>query len=182
MNFRKNILSVLVVSLAIFIANPCLAAKAVALKIGVVSIQEVIDRSDAGHSARKVLEAKQKELQPKLLKEKKALEQEAKNIEKKGSAWSQEKKQDAEREYQKRAQDYKMKVDDARYTMKQLQKKMLNPIFKRLQGVIKQVGQEEGIAIIFEKSRSNGLLYAAKNLDVTNLVLKKLNSKIVVKK
>ncbi len=179
MNFRKNMLSALVVSLAIFIANPCLAAKAAVLKIGVVSIQEVIDQSDAGHSARKVLNAKQKELQPTLMKAKKVLEQEAKNIERKGVAWSQAKKQDAEREYQKKVQDYKMKVSDARYTMKQLQKKMLDPIFKLLQGVIKQVGQEQGLAVIFEKSRSNGLLYAAQNLDVTNLVLKKLNSKTV---
>ena len=173
---KKNLLSVFIILLAAMIAYPCFAAKAATMKFGVVSIQEVIDKSEAGKSARKVLEAKQSELQPKLMEEKKALEQEAKDIEKKSSAWSAEKKQDTEREYQKKMRAYKLKVDDAQYTMKKLQKKVLDPIFKQLQGVINEVGKEEGISMIFEKSRSNGLLYADKSLDVTADVLTKLDS------
>ncbi len=181
MKLLKNMASIFVVLIALFIANPCNAAKDTPIKLGVVSVQEVIDQSNAGKSARKVLEAKQSELQPKLMKEKNALEQEAKDIEKKSSAWSAEKKQDTEREYQKKMRAYQLKVDDFQYTMKQLQKKVLDPIFKQLQSVIKEVGAEEGLTMIFEKSRSNGLLYSAPSLDVTDKILKKLDSKTASK-
>lgn len=181
MNLKKNIIFILSGLLTIIMANPCLAAQTSPLKIGVVSIQQVIDGSKAGEEARKELEAKQNELQPKLIKEKKALEEEAKEIQKKSSVWSEDKRQETERQYQKKMRAYQLKVDDAQYTMKQLQKKVLAPIFKQLQGVLDEVGKQEGLSIIFEKSRSNGLLYADESLDITDKVLKKLDMQTTAK-
>ncbi len=174
-NFRnKSIIIACCFVCSLMLIKPVFAASS--LKIGVVSIQKVIDNSKAGQRARKVLEAKQNELQPQLMKEKKALEKEANDIEKKSSVWSADKKRATERDYQKKMRAYQIKVNDAQYTMKQLQKKVLNPIFKQLQGVINEVGRTEGLSLIFERSKSNGLLYADSKLDVTDLVLKKIDA------
>ncbi len=181
LNFRnKSIIIACCFICSLILVKPVFAASP--LKIGVISIQKVIDNSKAGQRARKVLEAKQNELQPKLMKEKKALEKEARDIEKKSSVWSADKKQATERDYQKKMRAYQIKVNDAQYTMKQLQKKVLNPIFKQLQAVINEVGRTEGLSLIFEKSKSNGLLYADSKLDVTSVVLKKMDAETAAAK
>jgi outer membrane protein len=71
-----------------------------------------------------------------------------------------------------------LKVEDAQYEMKQLEKKVLDPIFKELQAVITEVGKKEGLTLVFEKSRSNGLLYADESLDISEVVRKTLDEKM----
>ena len=148
------------------------------LKMGTMSIQDVIDGSKAGMAARKVLQAKQSELQPSLKDEQAVLKEQAKDIEKKSSVWSEEVKAEKERKYQKAMREYQLKVEDAQYEMKQLEKKVLDPIFKELQAVITEVGKKEGLSIVFEKSRSSGLLYADPTLDVSDIVVKELDARM----
>ena len=155
---------------------PALAADPI--KIAVFNIQQIIDNSKAGAEARKAMEAKKTELQPKFKGEQETLKALADEIEKKGSAWSEEVKAGKERDYQKKMREYQLKVEDAQFEMKQLEKKVLDPIFKQLQEVINEIGKSEGLSLIFEKSRSNGLLYAAESLDISAKVTKALDAKM----
>ncbi len=155
-----------------------LTAAAKELKVGIISIQEIIDSANVGKDARKVLEAKKSELEPKFRDEQQALQAQAKEIEKKSSVWSVEVRTEKEREYQKSLREYQLKVEDAQYEMKQLEKKVLEPIFKELQTVITEVGKKEGLTLVFEKSRSNGLLYADESLDISDSVRKALDEKM----
>ncbi len=148
------------------------------LKVATLSIQDIIDNSNAGKAARKVMEAKKSELQPKFETEQKNLQAQASEIEKKSSVWSAEVRAEKEREYQKKMREYQLKVEDASYEMKQLEKKVLDPIFKELQSVITDVGEREGLSIIFEKARSNGLLYSDKALDMSDVVIKELDKRL----
>lgn len=148
------------------------------LKVATLSIQDIIDSSKVGKEARKVLEAKKSELQPKFEAEQKVLQDQAAEIEKKSSVWSEEVRAEKERDYQKNMREYQLKVEDASYEMKQLEKKVLDPIFKELQAVIAEVGEKEGLSIIFEKARSNGLLYADKALDMSEVVIKELDKRL----
>ena len=169
------ILSAMLVA-AFFIVPLSAAAKE--LKVGIISIQEIIDTAKVGQDARKVLEAKKSELEPKFKGEQEDLQAQAKEIEKKSTVWSEDVKAEKEREYQKNLREYQLKVEDAQYEMKQLEKKVLDPIFKELQIVITDVGKKEGLSLIFEKSRSNGLLYAAEELDISDMVRKVLDEKL----
>ncbi len=180
MRLKKNTVLFLVALLAAFLTVPCFAAKDQALKFGIVSIQQAFDNSAVGKSARKVLEAKQSELQPKLLAEKKALEQEGKDIEKKISLWSPKKIQKTELEYRKKMQAYQVKVKDFQATMNQLKIDVLDPIYKRLHRIIDELAKKEGFSMIFAKS-SAGLLFANEGLDITDKVLKKLDEETPVK-
>ena len=67
---------------------PSLAADQI--KIATFNIQEIIEKSKSGSEAKKVMEAKKTELQPKFKGEQDALKAQADEIEKKGSAWSEE--------------------------------------------------------------------------------------------
>ncbi len=155
---------------------PSLAADQI--KIATFNIQEIIEKSKSGSEAKKVMEAKKTELQPKFKGEQDALKAQADEIEKKGSAWSEEVKAGKERDYQKKMREYQLKMEDAQFEMKQLEKKVLDPIFKELQTVITEIGKTEGLTLIFEKSRSNGLLYAAESLDISAKVTKALDAKM----
>jgi len=162
---------------ALFLMPLSVAAKEI--KVGVISIQEIIDTAKVGQEARKVLEAKKNELEPKFRSEQESLQAQAQEIEKKGTVWSEEVRTEKERDYQKNLREYQLKVEDAQYEMKQLEKKVLDPIFKELQAVITEVGKNEGLTLVFEKSRSNGLLYADETLDISETVRKALDEKMV---
>lgn len=166
-----------VVLIAAFFLAP-LSASAKELKVGIISIQEIIDSAKVGQEARKVLEAKKSELEPKFKGEQESIQEQAKEIEKKSTVWSEEVRAEKEREYQKNLREYQLKVEDAQYEMKQLEKKVLDPIFKELQAVITEVGKKEGLSLVFEKSRSNGLLYADESLDISEIVRKTLDEKM----
>ncbi len=166
----------LAIVLCFLLAGTSVAAEN--LKIGTIAIQDVIDGSLAGKDARKVLEAKQNELQPKFQAEQESLKEQAKEIEKKSSVWSEDVKGSKEREYQKNMREYQLKVEDAQYEMKQLEKKVLDPIFKELQSVITEIGKKNGLSMIFEKSKSGGLLYSDDSLDVTSEVIKAIDARL----
>jgi outer membrane protein len=159
----------------------CLASgtfvQAEPLNIGTISIQQVVDRSQAGQDARKVLEAKQSELQPKFQAEQETLKAQAKEIEKKSSVWSDEVRSTKERDYQKKMREYQLKVEDAQYEMKQLEKKVLDPIFKEMQAVITDLGKKKKLSMIFEKAKSGGLLYADDSLDISDEIVKELDAR-----
>jgi len=155
-------------------------AQAEGLKVGTISIQQVIDGSKAGKEARKVLEAKEQELKPKFQDEQEALKAQAKEIEKKSSVWSEDVRLNKEREYQKKMREYQLKVEDAQYEMKQLEKKVLDPIFKELQSAITDVGKRMELQMIFEESKSGGLLYADDSLDISQPVISELDARMVV--
>lgn len=161
--------------LAAFVV-PSLAADS--LKIATFNIQKIIEESKSGAEARKAMEAKKTELQSKFKGEQDSLKAQGEEIEKKGSAWSAEVKAGKERDYQKKMREFQLKVEDAQFEMKQLEKKVLDPIFKELQAVINEIGKADGLTMIFEKSRSNGLLYAAESIDISDKVTKALDAKM----
>lgn len=57
----------------------------------------------------------------------------------------------------------------------QRQQELLNPILQEVQGVIEQVRQERGYTMVFDASTA-GLLAADPNLDITGLVLQRMQS------
>lgn len=178
MKFSKLFVVAFALAGCFFVSAAVFAAD---LKIGTISIQDVIDKSQAGQEARKVLEAKQSELQPKFQAEQDSLKEQAKEIEKKSSVWSEDVRGAKEREYQKNMREYQLKVEDAQYEMKQLEKKVLDPIFKELQVVINEIGKEKGLSMIFEKAKSGGLIYADDSLDISQDVVKAVDAKMTGK-
>lgn len=142
-------------------------------KIGVMNVQKVIALSDAGKAAQSRMEQKAKDFQAKFKTEDesfKALQQE---IEKKGSAWNEEKKAEKARELQKMKRELQAKADEARFDLKQQQDKELEPILKTLEGVVDKIGKENGYTLILD-TRSG--LYFDKAIDVSDTVIKQLNA------
>ncbi|PIE69672.1 MAG: hypothetical protein CSA21_01100 [Deltaproteobacteria bacterium] len=144
-------------------------------KIGVINVQQIIVKSDAGKAAKIRLDEKAKEFQQKFQAEEQALVALQQEIEKKNSVWSEQKKQEKVREFQKKRRDLQSKTADARFELKQLEEKEFQPILKSLDGVIKAYGKKKGYYLIVEKN-NGAVLYADKAADATDAMLKELNA------
>lgn len=145
-------------------------------------LQDVLSQSKVGQQAQKDLESKVQEFQDKFAPEQKELEDLASEVEKKRSVWSQDVLAEKERTYQKLMREYKLKTDDAQYELKQLEKKVMEPILKDLHDIIAEYGKKENFVIILENTRKGlssriGLLYASDEIDISEAVLKLLDAK-----
>jgi len=143
-------------------------------QIVTVNIQDVLLGSEAGQEVKKVLEEKVGEFQNKFQQEQEDVDALRVEIEKKGSVWSQEVREEKEREYQKRVREMQLKSEDAQFELQQLEKQVMSPVLNELQKIIKEVGEKNGYAMILD-SRA-GLLYVDPSLDISEIVRKELDA------
>ncbi len=144
-------------------------------QIVTVNIQNVLLGSEAGMEVKKVLEEKVSEFQGKFQQEQQDVEALRAEIEKKSSVWSQEVKEEKERDYQKKVRELQLKSEDAQFELQQLEKQVMSPVLNELQNVIKEVGEKNGYAMILD-SRA-GMLYVDEALDISEIVKKELDAR-----
>jgi len=144
-------------------------------QIVTVNIQDVLLGSEAGQEVKKVLEGKVGEFQEKFQKEQEEVDALRAEIEKKSTVWSQEVKEEKERDYQKKVREMQLKSEDAQFELQQLEKQVMSPVLNELQKVIKEVGEKNGYAMIID-SRA-GLLYVDDSLDISEIVKKELDAR-----
>ena len=144
-------------------------------QIVTVNIQDVLLGSEAGQEVKKVLEGKVGEFQEKFQNEQGEVDALRTEIEKKSTVWSQEVKEEKERDYQKRVREMQLKSEDAQFELQQLEKQVMSPVLNELQKVIKEVGEKNGYAMIID-SRA-GLLYVDESLDISEIVQKELDAR-----
>jgi len=156
--------------LAGVLADDVLAAD---MKIGVMNVQKVVMQCKAGKSGKVRFEVKMKELQGKFKQEEETLAALQKDIEKKSSAWSEETKAAKVRDFQKLKREYQAKTEDARFELKQLQDKELEPIIKALEGVVEKFGKSNGYTAILDSK--NGVIYYDQAIDVSDVIVRELD-------
>ena len=96
------------------------------------------------------------------------------DIEKKSSAWSEDTKQEKMREFQRKRREAQEKAEDARFELKAMQDKELDPILKTLEKVVKDYGEANGYSLLID-ARS-GVLYAAQGIDITDEIVAELDA------
>lgn len=150
------------------------AAFGAELKIGIMNVQKIIVSCKAGKEAKARFDEKMKELQSSFKEEEEALKALQAEIKKKSSAWSEEKKAEKVREFQKSGRELQSKTEDARFEMKQMQDKELEPILKALEKVVDAYGTEKGYNAILDSK--NGVIYYDKSMDISDEIIKKLDA------
>lgn len=171
---KNKVLSVLMVAffsvVCLFGAGSGLAATA---SIAVIDIQKVVAESRSGRAAQGEMEKKMADLKAKFKKEEDTLLALQEEIEKKGTAWSEEKKREKMRDYQKLGRELQDKNNDANYELNQVRKEKLEPILNALKEVVEKIGKRNGYGVILESNA--GVLYFEKSIDITDEAIKGLN-------
>ncbi|MCI5158976.1 MAG: OmpH family outer membrane protein [Candidatus Electrothrix sp. AUS1_2] len=160
--------------LTIFTAFTAVSASA-SPSVGVVNLQQVLDKSRAGLAAKKKMEAKMKEFKASLDKEKEDVLAFQEEMRKKADAWNEETKKEKALELQRKKRDFRVKQDDANLEMRNLQEKHLAPIMKELEGIVEEVAKAKGISVIIPNT---AVLYSDKNVDMTEDITAALNKKM----
>lgn len=173
---QKKLLAGLIFSLLCFVASSCFAAD---LKIGIMNVQKIIIECEAGKAAKGRFDVKMKTLQSSFKAEEDALKAMQEEIKKKSSAWSEEKKNEKVREFQKSGRELQAKTEDARFEMKNLQDKELEPILKALETVVNKYGKDNGYTAIMDSK--NGVVYYDEKIDISDVIIKKLNGALAGK-
>jgi outer membrane protein len=173
---QRNLLAGLIFSLLCFAATSCFSAD---LKIGIMNVQKIIIECEAGKAAKGRFDVKMKELQSTFKGEEQALKELQDEIKKKSSAWSEEKKAEKVREFQKSGRELQAKTEDARFEMKSLQDKELEPILKALEKIVDTYGKENKYTAILDSK--NGVIYFDEKIDISDAIVKKLNGALAGK-
>lgn len=171
---RVSSISIAIIFLMVAVLNT-LPARAADTKVAVINIQKVLLDSTAGKKARAKMEKKMNELRAGFKKDEDALIALQKEIEKKSSAWSTEKKQEKAMKFQKMRRNLSVKQEDANMAMKQMQEKNLTPIMKKLESIVTEVAKAKGYAVVLPR---NSVLYVNKSVDITAATTKALNAKM----
>ncbi len=157
------------------------------VKIATISLQQVLSSSSSAQAAKKQLEAKLTELNEKIQAEQQKQEGMRAEIEKKSSVWSNEVKQQKEREFLKGERNIKILSEDAKVEFTDYEKGVMNPILIELHKAIAEVGKKNGYTLVFEYSTrglesKSGLLYADEALDISTQVSEALEKRLAGKK
>lgn len=161
--------------LALSVLLPALPAAA-DFKLALVDRQRALISSDKGKEAEKTLtqlqDKKKKELEPRSNACKKIQE----DADSQKFVMSDDALQEKAIEYQRCGRDLERDVQAAKDELVVQQQKLLAPIAKKLEDVVNAIGKEKQFDLILDRS-TPGVLFAPDALDVTDLVIKRLNEK-----
>ncbi len=161
------------VALVFSLLAPALPALA-DFKLALVDQRRALLSSDGGKAAEKTLsqlqDKKKKELEPRSANCKKMQE----DVEAQRFVLSEEALQEKMMEFQSCQRDLERDFQAAKDEMTVQERKLLAPLAKKLQDAVTEIGKAQGFDLVLDRS-TPGVLYAPDSLDVTDLVIKKLN-------
>jgi len=141
-------------------------------KIGVLNMQRVLTTSDPGKAAQAEIK-KQRDKMLQDLKEKGAeIDELGKKFERESMVMSKEMREEKEREYRIRINDFKTLEKKYNTQSQDLQKKLLNEIIKDVYAIAEKIGKNEGYLMII---RSEGVMYSPDSIDITDKLIKQMN-------
>ena len=153
------------------------AVEAQEIKIAYVDLQRALLEVEDGKAAKKKLKGMFNKRQKKLDAEQEKLKEfkEKLEVELKSDLLSDEKKKEKMMEYQQRFYELQNLYMKLQKELGGAEAKETKKIFTRFREILKEVGQTKGYTIILEKTESS-VLWARKDLDITDLVIQKYNA------
>ena len=166
----------LAVTLVLSAAAPSWAADIA--KIGVVDFQKVLSVSNAGKQAQAEINTKGKAMEADLKKKGSEIEEIKKRIERETLVMSKENREEKEREFRIKLNDFKMLKKKYAGDFKRMEKRLVSRIQKEILQLVEEMGKKEGFLLIVEK-REGGVLYYPSTIDITDRLIQKYNELFV---
>ncbi len=146
------------------------------VKIGYVDMQKAIQTTKAGQKAKKDLEAEFEKRKKSLQSKETELKKMGEELEKKAMVLSEDVRMSKQKEFQEKMMEFQQTVQKNQKEIQDQERKLTEPILKKLQAVIEEMAKKDSYTVIMEK-RENGVLWAQKELDITEQVVKAFESK-----
>ncbi|NPA40144.1 MAG: OmpH family outer membrane protein [Thermodesulfobacteria bacterium] len=143
-------------------------------KIGVIDVKEIVNECKYGQQIMQKLQNRYDELRAKLQKMVKKLQDLKKEIDTKSSLWSKDVKEKKQKEYEDLLKKIKQLQQESEIQMQEYQQKLLQPLFKKLEKVLKDYAEKNGYDLIIEKKQP-GIYYVSNKIDLTSEMIKLLD-------
>src|SRR3989338_1165546 len=160
--------------LVLFLFSPIYAEK-----IAYVDLDQILIASEEGKKAKTQFDKEVKVKEEELKKLEDALKKKAEEFEKKKTILNPEGQKQEEKNMQiefMRLQQMRQKYFEE---MKEREKELLSPLVERVRKIIEHTAAAEKYSFVFEK-KASFIIYADDKLDLTSMVVKKLNEKMKV--
>jgi outer membrane protein len=168
--------SMLVMAMGALLAFATAAKDDEPLKIGVVDVDQAISSTEEGKAAREELGRKQREAEGKIAPLYERFKSQRDDLDAKKFVLSEDalyQKQLDLMETQNQIQSLEKELEGQ---LKVDRQRLLGPLTVKLRDIIDEVGKAEGYTLIIGRG-TPGVLYTREALDITDLVIKKYNSK-----
>lgn len=165
-----KIIKAIALSVVLFFAVSS-AGSAAELKIGVVNLQKALNECQAGKEAKQELEAETKKMQEQVDAKQEELKKLNKEMEKKKSVWSDEMKEQKQRELQTGIQEFQMFYMQSNENFKKKMQEKEAVIIRDLIDVAKRLAKEKGYIFVFETQ--GDVIYNPQEADITDEAIKR---------
>ena len=166
--------ALLVAVLFLLMGTSAFAAEAITIKIGYIDLVRALNESESGKKAKADLEFLIKTKQTSIDEKGKAIEKAKAELEKQSSVLSPDARKAKEEEMERLVRDYQRLVSDSQNEVKKREGELTGDILKELKAVAQKIGEDEGYTLILESAEGQ-ILYAKKESDLTDTVIKKYN-------
>ena len=146
-------------------------------KIGVVDFQRILEVSSAGKSAQTEIKSRGEKMEADLKKKGTELEKLKKRLEREVLVMSKEMREEKEREFRIKVNDFKSLEKKYKEEFKVLNNRLVNHIKKDVFELIEKMGKKEGYLLIVEKNEA-GVLYSPTAIDITDKLIPQYNEKV----
>ena len=151
------------------------AAHAAEFKAAYVDIQRAVQEVDEGKAAKARLQSMADAKQKAFEKEQGALKTEVEAYQKQKATMDDKVAMQKETDLQKKMFELQQKAEKLRQELAESERKELGSIFPKLEQLLGQIAQREGLTMVFDRS-SSGLAWAPSSLDLTNELIRMYNS------
>ncbi|MGD9211621.1 MAG: OmpH family outer membrane protein [Desulfobacteraceae bacterium] len=162
------------ISVIIFLVSSPFVYSADVAKIGIIDFQRIIEESNPGSKANDKINAEGKKMEAELTKKASEIEEMKKQLEREALVMSSEKREQNERDFRIRVNDFKGLQKKYEQDLQRLQKKIVNQLKEDVLKIAEEIGKKEGFQLILEKTR---VLYVPESLDITERIIKEYNKK-----
>ena len=161
----------------VFFSNMTFAADVA--KIGVIDLQKILGTSAAGKSIQGELKKEKDKMEADLKKKGAEIENIRKRLERESMVMGKEMREEKERESRIKINDFKSLQKKYRSDLQKLEAKLMNRLKTDIDEIVTEIGKKEGYLLIINKF---GVMYSPNSIEVTDKVIRKLNSKFTKKK
>ncbi len=149
--------------------------QSMAVTIGIVNMQKVINTIKEGQSVMKTLEGSFNKMKKELKDEEMKIGKSKEKIDKQSMVLSDKAKVKKQQELQKMMIDLQKKTAEYQRKIQQQELELKEPILKKLKEIVESVSKNEGVDMTMEIS--SPIIYAKDKKDITDAVIKAYDKK-----
>ncbi len=170
----KNMTRMVLITAVLFLFSTASALAADKAKIGIINFQKILVTSSPGKIAKEEINKKGKEMETSLKAKGEELEELKKTIEREALVMSKEKRDEKEREFRIKVNDFKTLQAQYRDDFKAFEAGFIKKINKDVLAIAQTMGKDEGFTLILEQNAA-GVVYFTEALDMTDKVIAAFN-------